>query len=194
MVSARLLLVDDDRLVLATLSKGLRESGYSVNTAESGAAALALCATATFDLAVVDIRMPKMTGLELAARLRDEYGIATMFLSAYGDREQVVQAVTEGGVGYLVKPAGIVNLIPGIECALARARDLHALILSRTQLEQALTGGRATSMAIGLMMERHHLPEQQAFEKLRAAARDRRQKLEQYCNEIMAAAGRSIPT
>ena len=59
-MKARLLFVDDDRLVLATLGKGLRQAGYVVETAESGKAALDLAASVSFDLAIVDIRMPKI--------------------------------------------------------------------------------------------------------------------------------------
>lgn len=191
MTAEQLLFVDDDRLVLATLSKGLKEAGYRVQTAESADAALAACAATTFDLAILDICLPVMTGIELASRLRDEHGLAAMFLSANGDRARVAQAVAEGGVGFLVKPAGISNLIPEIECALARVRDLRALTQVKMQLEAALSSGRATSMAIGLMMERYRLSEQAAFLKLREAARSRREKLEFYCANLMASAERN---
>lgn len=191
MTAERLLFVDDDRLVLATLAKGLKEAGYRVHTAESATEALAVCANTAFDLAILDIGLPVMTGIELASRLREEHGLAVMFLSANGDRDQVAHAVAEGGVGFLIKPAGIGNLIPEIECALARARDLQALTQLKAQLEAALSSGRATSMAIGLMMERYRLSEQQAFARLREAARSRREKLEFYCADLVASAERS---
>jgi response regulator NasT len=190
MSPVRLLLADDDRLVLATLTHGLREAGYAVDAAESGAAALALAGHTRYDLALLDIRMPGMTGIELAARLRTEHGLPAMFLSAYSDRGQIEAAVSGGIVGYLVKPVDHAQLVPAIECALARARDLAALLQAKTQLEQALAGGRATSIAIGILMERRQLGEKAAFEQLRSAARKRQQKIEAHATELVAAVER----
>lgn len=190
MPETRLLLVDDDRLVLATLSRGLREAGYAVETAESGTAALEVAARQSFDLAILDIRMPGMSGIELAQALRAGHDIPAMFLSAYGDRAQVEAAVAGGIVGYLVKPVDPALIVPAIECARARARDLAALLQAKTQLEQALAGGRATSIATGILMERRGLGEKEAFEQLRAAARRRQRKLDEHAAELVAAVER----
>lgn len=187
MPETRLLLVDDDRLVLATLSRGLREAGYAVETAESGTAALETAARQSFDLAILDIRMPGLSGIDLAARLRQAHALPAMFLSAYSDRAQVEAAVAGGGVGYLVKPVDYALIVPAIECALARARDLAALLQAKTQLEQALAGGRATSIATGILMERRCLSEKEAFEQLRAAARRQQRKIEDHAAGLVAA-------
>lgn len=183
----RILLADDDRLVLATLAKGLRDAGYEIEPAGSGEEALALAAKAGFDLAVLDIRMPGLSGIETAARLRGERGIPALFLSAYNDRELVRQAVTDGGLGYMIKPADTTQLVPAIEAALARARDLKALEETKAQLERALAGGRYTSIAKGILMERRGLTEQAAFETLRASARSRQCKLEELAQGLVEA-------
>ena len=185
MSPVRILFADDDRLVLATLANGLRKAGYAVDTAESGAAALALAAKAPFDLALLDIRMPGLSGIETARRLREESNLPVLFLSAYGEREQVEQAVAEGALAYVIKPVDIPQLVPAIVAALARARDLKALMEVRAQLEQALAGGRYTSMAIGILMERRRLGEQAAFKALRTNARMNQRKLEDYCRELV---------
>jgi two-component system, response regulator PdtaR len=185
MSPVRILCVDDDRLVLATLARVLRDAGYGVETVDSGAAALALAATTAFDLVVLDIRMPGLSGIETARRLREECDLPALFLSAYGERELVEQAVAEGALAYVVKPADVVQLVPAIETALARARDLKALTNARLQLEQALAGGRFTSMAIGIFMERRGLGERAAFEVLRASARKQQRKLEDYSRELV---------
>lgn len=190
MTTTRLLLVDDDRLVLATLSQGLRDAGYAVDTADSGTAALELAARTAFDLAILDIRMPGLSGIDLAMRLRTGHDLPAMFLSAYGERAQVVGAVAGGIVGYLVKPVDHAQIVPAIECALARARDLSALLQAKAQLEQALAGSRQASIATGLLMELRGLTEQVAFETLRASARNTRRKLEDVCRELVEAAER----
>lgn len=124
---SRLLFVDDDRLVLATIAKSLRDAGYAVTTADSGEAALATAQAAEqpFDLAVLDISMPGLSGIETAKRLQAEHGMPAMFLSAYGEREMVEQAANGGGLGFVVKPADGVQLVTAIESALARARAVR---------------------------------------------------------------------
>ena len=100
----RLLLVDDDRLILATLTDGLRRQGYGVTPVASGKEALAAFADAEFDLAILDVRMADMDGLELSRRLRAEHTVPVMFLSAHSDIETARQAAQNGAFTYIVKP------------------------------------------------------------------------------------------
>lgn len=183
----RILLVDDDSLVLAGLALGLRGEGYAVDTAGDGAQALAAVAGASYDLAVVDIRMPRISGIELARQLRQGGGPPVMFLSAFSDKDSVREALAEGGLGYVVKPVDIVQLVPSVEAALARARDLNALLEVTEQLHQALAGGRNTSTAIGILMERHSLGQETAFKKLRMAARSKGVKVEALATQVVDA-------
>lgn len=187
MTQPRILLVDDDRLILATLGKSLRDAGYEVVIADSGTAGLAQAASTSFDLAVLDMRMPGLSGIETAQALKERHGLPAIFLTAYGEPERVQQAVDAGALGYVVKPVEAAQLIPAIEAALARARDLAALQANQTQLETALAGGRKTSMAVGILMERQHLSEAAAFEHLRSVARQHRRKLEEHAGELVEA-------
>jgi len=188
-MKARLLFVDDDRLVLATLGKGLRQAGYLVETAESGKAALELAASSSFDLAIVDIRMPEMSGFELANSLRETYDLASLFLSAYSDQEMVEEAAhVVGGIGYVVKPVDVPQLLPAVATALARSLDLDALLAHKGQLEHALNGDRQINAAIGILMERHKLDKQAAFELLRKRARDDRRRLADIAAELVTSA------
>jgi len=190
MSGVRLLLVEDDRLVLATLARNLRSAGYEVEVAGSGEEALEVAGSACFNLAVMDIRMPGLSGIETADRLRAERAIPAMFLSAYGDRELVQQAVNGGALGYVLKPVDTPQLVPAIEAALARARDLAALIETKHQLERALANGRNTNVAIGILMERRRITEAAAFDVLRNEARRTRRKLEDHASDIVAALDR----
>lgn len=182
------LLVDDDRLILGTLGNGLRQAGYAVAEAASGETALALAQHQIPDLAILDIRMPGISGIELARRLRDTHRVPTLFLSAYSDKKMVEEAIDEGGLGYVVKPVDVSQLVPAIEAALARARDLQALGKAKDRLEEALKGGRDTTTAIGILMERRGLRRQDAFELLRAHARAQRRRLELLARDIVDAA------
>lgn len=183
-----ILLVDDDRLVLATLSRGLRGEGYQVCEASSGSAALKLAEEQRFDIALLDIRMPEMSGTELAQRLMHEHSLPTLFLSAYSDREMVETTIARGGLGYLVKPVDVSNLVPALQTALARGRDINALLEAKSQLEQALSAGRETSTAMGILMERFRLTRATAFEALRGNARSQGRKIDKVAQDLVDAA------
>lgn len=179
------LVVDDDRLVLAALSEGLRAAGYRVTGTVNGADALALAARDKPDLALLDMRMPGMDGVELGRRLREQSGVPFLYLSAYGDREFVARAAEEGALGYLVKPLDIQQIVPSIEAALARAQEIKKLRASEAQLNTALAGSRDVSMAVGLLMMRDRLNREQAFDLLRSHARSQCRVVAEVAKELL---------
>jgi response regulator NasT len=186
MENAQLLIVDDDRLILHILSTGLRSAGYRTVEADSGESAIRIAHTLPIDLAILDVRMPGMSGLELAGYLRTNTATPCIFLSAYGDTAIVEQAVAEGALGYLVKPLDVPNIIPSIATALARAKELSDLKKTQAQLNAAVSQRRDIGIAIGLLMERHGLGEQPAFDMLRKAARKERRKLDELAAEVLS--------
>lgn len=173
-----LLLVDDDRLILATLSSGLMAAGYVVAEAESVDEAEELLAGGLRpDLVLLDVRMPGRDGLELARRLAEFDRIPFLLLTAFGDREFVEQANEVGALAYLVKPIDVPQLIPAVEAAIARAGEISELRETHRQLRQALDGDRQISVATGIVMVQHRLGRKEAFEMLRRSARSQRKKL-----------------
>ncbi len=185
MSPARILLVDDDRLVLATLGDELAARGYEVATAASGEEGVRLARERKPDLVVMDIRMPGMSGIEATRAIREAGGPPVLFLSAFDNGDVIRQAVAEGALGYLVKPVGANQLIPAVEAALARAADLKKLKASEEHLRIALSGKRAVSVATGILMERHRLGAGEAFERLRQYARSHRRKVEDVARETV---------
>jgi len=183
-----LLLVDDDRLVLSTLVLGLQQAGYRVSSADSAEDAEVFLASGERpDLAILDIRMSGSSGLYLAERLHQLDRIPFVILSAYSDQAMIDQASQLGALGYLVKPMDIPKLIPSLEAALARANELQELRVSRQQLQAALDAERNINVAVGITMMQYHLQRNEAFNKLRNAARIRRRKLADLANEIVQA-------
>jgi len=174
----KILVADDDRVVLYTLSKGLREAGYEIIEARDGLKALALCRSEDFDLALLDIRMPGLDGLELAKRLRTETKVPFMFFSAYNDEDYVKRAVAAGALGYLVKPLSVKALLPTLRTALARAQDIDGL-------KGALHNNRIVATAVGMLMKSQGLDREIALEHLRQLARGRRCKLEDLAQSIV---------
>jgi two-component system, response regulator PdtaR len=193
MTPATLLLADDDRLVLATLTEGLRRAGYTVLDAAGGDEAIRLAGEHTPDLAILDMRMPDRDGLAVARWLCEHTDCPFLFLSAYGDPEVVDAAVKSGALGYLVKPLDVQQIQPSIEAALNRGRELRALLEEEAQLSAALRLGREISMAIGILMAREGLDEQAAFERLRGQARTQRRRLSQLAAELVRATAQDAP-
>ncbi len=188
-----ILIVDDDRLILATLSKGLRNAGYELREASSGAEAIFCCAEQPPDLVLLDARMPGLSGMDVAVELYSR-NIPFIFLSAYGDHAIVKQAVEKGAFSYLVKPLDVPQIVPVIEAALVRSAELKQLKLSEQNLNVALSRGRASSVAIGLLMERYRFTADEAFEVLRQYARSQRRRLDEVAVQMVSAAEEiSIP-
>ena len=183
----KILIVDDDRAILHILAEGLRELGYEVATAVSGADALRLARESPFDLTVLDMRMPGMSGVEVARELRRDNLASFVFLSAFGDETVVRDAAEAGALGYLVKPVDIPQLVPFIEAAIARGQEIDLLRSTAEQLEQALKVEQKTRTAVGIIMERKGLDRQEAFDLLRAKARSQRRKIGEVADELITA-------
>lgn len=182
----KLLLVDDDRLVLAVMALRLADAGYHVTSAESAEDAEAwLAGGLRPDLAILDVSMPGKGGLYLAQRLRELDHIPFMMLSAYSDPQIVDQTSQCGALAYAVKPLDVTQLVPLIEAALARANELQELRTTRQQLQAALDGERDVSIAVGIAMMQHRLKRSDAFELLRKAARNQRCKLAELAAQVI---------
>ena len=182
----KILIADDDRVVLFTLCDGLREAGFEVIEARDGLQALELCQSNAPELALLDIRMPGMDGLELARRLRDETPVPFLFFSAYKDEDYVRRAVDSGALGYLIKPLQVATLVPMIRTALARAQDIDGL-------QGALASNRSIATAVGMLMHAEALDQATAFERLRQRARMRRCRLEELALTMINSGKRQAP-
>lgn len=187
-VKAHILIVDDDRLVLALLARGLEDAGYAVIEASDSAAALDVVQREKPDLALLDVRMPDMSGLRLAEILSSQHGVPFMFLSAYDDSPTIARATALGALGYLVKPLDVPHIVPSIEAALGRAEQIRALRNTGQQLNHALEAGREISIAVGILMERLRMSREAALDHLRSLSRSQRRRMEEVSSAIVAAA------
>lgn len=187
-----LLLVEDDRLISATLSAGLRDHGYRVAVARSAEEAMPQIAEHAFDLVILDEQLPGMSGLELAALLNAQLSLPVIFLTAFGDPGRVRSAVERGALGYLVKPIDVEQLLPTLRTALARSEDLRRLHRNGQNLQRALDERREISIAVGILMERLRIERQPAFEMLRKTARTQRRKIEDVARDLLQAPAENL--
>jgi response regulator NasT len=173
-----ILVVDDNRLVLATLTDGLTRAGYHVFDADNGDDAILIARAHRPDLALLDIRMEGKSGFDVAQYLRTQCRMPFMFLSAFSDEQTVAQVKALGAVAYLVKPLDIKQIVPAVEAAFAH---LEARVGAPPVEPSGASGAgvealdTTTAMAIGVLMHRYSLTQGEATERLlRQAADDKR--------------------
>ena len=183
----RILLVDDDLLTITTIAQVLRNAGYETAEATSGDEALKIALEFCPDLALLDIVMPGMSGIELAERLQADANIPFMFISAHSGADIVMQATQNGAVGYLLKPFDIAQIIPVVETGLCRANDIKHLKDRETSLTAALASGRETSIAVGILMTKFQTDRNSAFEALRTYSRSNRLRINDVADSILSA-------
>jgi len=184
---ARLLVADDDSLVLATLTSGLTSLGYDVTGVESGEEVVQLCESEIYDLALLDMRMPGLSGIETAQTMNESCNTPVVFLSAFDDEEYVQKAIEAGALGYLVKPVDVNQVVPTIEAALIRARDIDDLKEREENLTNALNAGRETNVAIGILMSQTGMDYEAAERALRNYARTNRERMQVISSKLVAA-------
>lgn len=141
-IPPRILTVDDDSVTLRILAIGMRNAGYQITQAASAEDALNLLAESTPDLALLDISLPGMSGIDLAKYLREETNIPFMFLSSLDDLDTIRQATANGAIGYMVKPIDITQIIPAVEAGLARAAEIRQLQQIKNELMTSLAAKR----------------------------------------------------
>ena len=176
----KILVVDDDRLVLATLTHGLSEAGYEVIDADNGDDAILLARQHKPELALLDIRMEGKSGFDVAAYLREYCQIPFMFLSAFSDEATVNQVKQLGALTYLVKPLDIQQIVPAVESAFANRPQAQAAATTAAgtptsaEAKQELSGSdplaQIISIAVGIVMHRHSLSRKDALARLQQQA------------------------
>ena len=165
--NGKILVVDDDRLVLATLAHGLSQAGYEVIDADNGDDAILLARERRPDLALLDIRMQGKSGFDVAEYLREYSDIPFMFLSAFADDATVAKVTELGAVAYLVKPLDIGQILPVVRTALAKIRSARA---STAAPALSASADQIVWTAVGVLMQRDGLARGAALERLATLA------------------------
>jgi response regulator NasT len=187
-----ILVVDDNRLVLATLTDGLAQAGYDVIDADNGDDAILLARERKPDLALLDIRMEGKSGFDVAQYLRTQCRMPFMFLSAFSDEETVAQVEALGAVAYLVKPLDIRQIVPAVEAAFAhleagRAESAPAHPEVRRGAASNDAADASVAMAVGVLMHRHSLRRGEATERLRRLAAEDKSSLHEQAERLLLA-------
>jgi response regulator NasT len=167
----KILVAEDEAIIRLDLRDLLERAGFTVCAeAQDGEEAVELARSERPDLAILDVKMPRLDGIEAAKRIIDERPIPIVMLTAYSQDELVSRAVEAGVFGYLVKPFREADLLPAIHTARARYEELAALREEADSLSEALATRKVVERAKGMLMEREGLTEAEAFGRLRRAS------------------------
>jgi AmiR/NasT family two-component response regulator len=189
-VGGRVLIAEDETIIRLDLRGLLESAGFEVCAeARDGEEAVRLAREAEPDIALLDVKMPQLDGIEAARRILDERPIPIVMVTAYGERDLVARAIEAGVFGYLVKPFRETDLLPAIETARARHDELRALREEADSLAEALAARKAIERAKGILMQREGLTEEEAFARLRKASQISGRPLKVVAEALIATLG-----
>ncbi|MBL1219137.1 MAG: response regulator [Planctomycetes bacterium] len=174
----RILIADDELLVIEGTARSLRELGYEViGPVPDGEQAIETCRDERPDMALLDIQMPRMSGLDAAKIIFSELGIPVVIISAYSDPEYAKTSARIGVFGYLVKPINEQDLRVTLSVAWGQFLSHHESNDQITKLTQRLEDRKTIERAKWVLVEHIGITEQDAMQRLQKQARDNRRTL-----------------
>jgi AmiR/NasT family two-component response regulator len=185
-VATRIVIAEDEAIIRLDLRELLEEEGYEVvGEAGRGDQAVELVAQLAPDVVILDVKMPGVDGIEAARRIAENASCAILMLTAFSQREIVEQARDAGALAYLVKPFHKSDVVPAVELAVARFRELRALVAENESLNERLEARKAIDRAKGVLIDSHRMTESDAFGFIQRTAMSRREPMRTVAEAIV---------
>ena len=182
----RVALAEDDAIIRLDLRETLEEEGYTVvGDTGRGDEMLELVAATNPEVVILDIKMPGMDGIEVARCIAESHGAAVVILTAFSQREFVDQAIEAGALAYLVKPFQRSELVPAVEIARARHREMRAITDQAQTLADRLEARKTIARARGVLMDEVGLSETDAFRFIQQAAMNERANMADVARQVL---------
>src|SRR5215208_185987 len=189
MAQTRLVIADDESLIRMNLKETLVGLGYLVvGEAGDGVSVVNLARELRPDLVIMDIKMPKLDGIQAAKVLTEDKIAPVLLLTAYSDRELVDRAREAGVVNYIVKPFRDAELLPAIEIAMARYAEFQEMDKKIGDLTEVLETRKLVERAKGVLMDTQGLKEQEAFRKIQQLSMNTRKSMREIAQAILLTA------
>jgi len=184
--SIRIVVAEDEAIIRLDLVETLREEGYEV-VADTGRGdtAIELVREHKPDVAIFDIKMPGQDGLEAARAVSAEKICPVVMLTAFSQREVIEQARDAGALAYLVKPFQKTDLVPAIELAIGRFAELKLLSGERDALDEQLQLRKLLDRAKGVLIDKHLMTEQAAFDFIQKSAMSSRSRMKDVAQKVI---------
>ncbi len=186
-MAIRIVLAEDEAIIRLDLRESLQEEGYEVvGDVGRGDKAVEMVEALMPDVAIFDIKMPGMSGLEAAKIVSDKKICPVVMLTAFSQREIIEQARDAGALAYLVKPFQKTDLVPAIELAIARFAELKSLSGEVAALGAQLEIRKLVDRAKGVLIDKHQMSESDAFAFIQSKAMSQRMKMGDIAEQIIA--------
>ena len=190
MDTLRILIADDESLRVMSLKGQLESLGHKVVAeASNGKEAVHLADELRPDLAILDIKMPEMDGIEAAQKITAERAIPIILLTAYSERELAERAAIANVSAYLMKPISEQDLLPAIALAMSRFKEFQSLHQEVDDLRDALETRKLVERAKGILMRRLNLTEEEAFRRMQRRSQNENKRLGEIAQAIITADG-----
>ena len=184
-MTIRVVIAEDEAIIRLDLKESLEEEGYEVvGEAGRGDQAIELARELRPDLAILDIKMPGVDGLTAARAIAAERLCAVLMLTAFSQREIIEEARDAGALAYLVKPFQKNDLIPAIEVAIGRFRELQQLDSEVDSLGEQLESRKLVDRAKGILIDECSMREQEAFTFIQRTAMSERSRMRDVAERI----------
>ena len=191
-MGTRVVIAEDEAIIRLDLRETLEEEGYEVvGETGRGDTAVELVRELKPDLAILDIKMPGMDGLGAARLISADRICAILILTAFSQRDVIEQARDAGALAYLVKPFQKSELVPAIELAIGRHREMAALTAEVAGLEAQLETRKVVDRAKGILMDKHGMRESEAFAFVQKRAMSERRTMKDVADDVID--GRLVP-
>jgi AmiR/NasT family two-component response regulator len=183
--SARILVAEDEAIIRLDLVEMLQEAGYTVvGQASNGQEAIDLAKDLKPDLTILDVKMPVLDGISAAEEII--HIAPVLMLTAFSQKELVDRARDAGVMAYVVKPFSISDLIPAMEIAMSRHRQMLSLSAEVADLHERLETRKLIDRAKGILMQALNLTEPEAFSWIQRAAMDRRMSMKDVAQAVIS--------
>jgi response regulator NasT len=186
--SLRILLADDESLNILALRAQLEALGHCiVGSARDGIKAVELARTTTFDLAILDIRMPRLSGVRAAAEIVREQPVPIIFLTGHSDTEWIEEVTAAPVFHYLIKPVSLEDLSPAITIVRSRFKEWSQSSGEVAVAHQSVEDGAVIERAKALVMEARGLSEDGAYQLLERESESRNEPLGKIARTVLLA-------
>jgi AmiR/NasT family two-component response regulator len=182
-----IVIADDEPITMMDLSEMLRENGYNVvGEAFDGFDAVEICRKHRPDLVLMDVKMPLLDGIKASKIIINEgLSDSVVLLTAYSGNEFIEQAKDAGVMGYLVKPIEEKCLLPAIEVAITKGKEIKRIKADAVKIKEDLESRKVIERAKGVLMKRCKLTEEEAYNKIRKLSMDKRCSMVKIANAII---------
>lgn len=182
----RIVIADDEALICMDLREMLEEAGHTVvGVGSDGVEALELVKANKPDLAILDVQMPRLDGIQAAKMIAHDNLAPVVLLTAFGDEDVVEKAKKSMVFGYVMKPVEEKALFPAIQIAVAQFRQKNDMVNRVKEMERELASRKIVDRAKGLLMDFYKMSEEEAYRRMQQTSMKRGISLAEVAQKVV---------